>query len=179
MSDTPIAAYLRDLERALRANGAFDPAALAEIESHLAEAVAREMRNGLDEDAANAAALARFGPVQIVATAFEQARNTPMQKGLLAIAIALGLIIAFVDSRPGWDATGITAMTILVISGLIALLGFRRPWLLALAVGLWIPLYGIVSTQNPTSILALAFAFAGAYAGRIVRAGARKIAGGA
>ena len=32
-----------------------------------------------------------------------------MQKLLVIVALALGLIIAYVDSRPTWDDAGITA----------------------------------------------------------------------
>ena len=60
---------------------------------------------------------------------------------------------------------GILVLGMLAFSGLLGLIGGRRPWLLALAVGLWIPLYEILRSQNFGSLLALAFAFAGAYAG--------------
>ena len=74
-------------------------------------------------------------------------------------------MITWFDSRPGWDDTGITAVVVL---GVTALLGFAMPeraWLWALAVGAWIPLWGIVTTQNYGAILALVIAFVGAYAG--------------
>ena len=96
-----------------------------------------------------------------------------MQKLLLAIAVLAGLFAAYVDSRPTWDDTGIMAFSILIISGLIVLLGYRRPWLVALAVGLWIPLRGIFITHNYFSLIALAFAFVGAYGGWVVRLGIR------
>lgn len=88
-----------------------------------------------------------------------------MQKILLAVAVVSGLFIAYVDSRPSWDDTGITVGVILLTCGIIALAGYQRPWLLALAVGGWIPLYGILVTHNFGSIIALIIAFIGAYAG--------------
>jgi hypothetical protein len=97
------------------------------------------------------------------------------QKILLAIAVISGLFITYVDSRPTWDDTGITAGVILLVCGLIALLGYQRPWLLALAVGAWIPLYGLLVTHNYGSILALIIAFIGAYAGWAFRLGIRKV----
>ena len=97
-----------------------------------------------------------------------------MQKILLAVAIIAGLFFAYVDSRPTWDDTGILAGAILLTCGLIALIGIQRPWLLALAVGAWIPLRGSLVTHNYGSILALIIAFVGAYAGWAFRLGIRK-----
>jgi hypothetical protein len=92
-----------------------------------------------------------------------------MQKGLLAIALASGLLIAYVDSRPTWDDTGITVFALLVTSAIIGLLVQRRPWLYALAVGLWIPLWGIIHAQNASMLLVLLFPFVGVYAGWALR----------
>ena len=97
-----------------------------------------------------------------------------MQKILLAIAIIAGCFYAYVDSRPTWDDTGITVGMILLTCGLLALIGFQRPWLLALAVGAWLPLYEIITTHAYASIVALFIAFIGAYGGWIVRLGIRK-----
>jgi hypothetical protein len=94
-----------------------------------------------------------------------------MQKILLAIAALAGLFITYMDSSPGWDDTGLTVGAILLTCGLVALLGYRRPWLLALAVGAWIPLYGLLVSHDAGSILALVIAFIGAYAGSAVRKG--------
>jgi len=88
-----------------------------------------------------------------------------------AIALLSGLLIAYVDSRPTWDDTGITAGAILLASSLLAMTGYRRLWLLALAIGSWIPIWEIVFTQTFASILALALAFVGAYAGWLLRMG--------
>jgi uncharacterized membrane protein (DUF441 family) len=98
-----------------------------------------------------------------------------MQKILLAIAIIAGLFYAYVDSRPTWDDTGITVGVILLTCGILALIGFQRPWLLALAVGLWLPLYEIFTTHAYASIVALIIAFIGAYGGWAVRVGFNKV----
>ncbi|HEV3298128.1 MAG TPA: hypothetical protein VG055_00710 [Planctomycetaceae bacterium] len=92
-----------------------------------------------------------------------------MFKILLPVAVCLGLSIASVDSRPNWDDTGITAGAILVTVGVFGFLAPSRPWLWALAVGAWIPLYAIASNRNFSSLLVFVFAFAGAYAGMGVR----------
>jgi hypothetical protein len=49
----------------------------------------------------------------------------PKQKILLAIAVISGLVITYVDSRPTWDDTGITAGAILLVCGFIALMGYQ------------------------------------------------------
>jgi hypothetical protein len=92
-----------------------------------------------------------------------------MQKTLLVSALLAGLFFAYVDSRPTWDDTGVLAGAILLTCGLISVLGFKRPWLLALSVGAWIPLRGIFITHNFGSILALVIAFVGAYLGWMFR----------
>jgi hypothetical protein len=98
-----------------------------------------------------------------------------MQKLLLAVAVVIGLLFVYVDSMPTWDDSGILAGAILLVCGLLALLGFQRPWLLALAVGGWIPLRGIFVTHNFGSILALLIAFVGAYLGWAFRLGIRNV----
>jgi len=97
-----------------------------------------------------------------------------MQKILLTLAIIAGLFFAYVDSRPTWDDTGITVGVLLLTSGLLALIGFQRPWLLALAVGLWMPLYEITTSHAYASIIALVVTFIGAYGGWAVRLGIHK-----
>ncbi len=92
-----------------------------------------------------------------------------MQRVLLAVALVLGWLVAYVDSRPTWDDTGVTVAALLIISGALGFLGPKRPWLWALALGVWIPLVGIVRTQNYGTMLALVVAFAGAYGGMVIR----------
>lgn len=92
-----------------------------------------------------------------------------MQKILLAVALVMGGLITYVDSRPTWDDTGVTAAAVLVVCGALGFVGPKRPWLWALAVGLWIPLLGIVGTHNCGSLLALLIAVAGAYGGMAIR----------
>jgi hypothetical protein len=88
---------------------------------------------------------------------------------LVPLALALGFAIAYVDSSPGWDDTGVSAAAVLGISGVFGMLYPARPWLWALAVGTWIPAFSIVREFNYASLLALVFSFAGAYAGDVVR----------
>ncbi len=91
------------------------------------------------------------------------------QRVLLAAGACAGLFLAYLDSLPKWDDAGIIAAGLVFISGLLTLLGYRRPWLSALAVGAWIPLRGIIASLDFSLLLLLAFPFLGAYAGVLVR----------
>jgi hypothetical protein len=89
--------------------------------------------------------------------------------GLLGTALILGLLIAWVDSRPTWDDSGITAGAVLLVTALFGLALPQRAWLWALAVGSWIPAFGILVHRNYGTALALVVAFGGAYAGALLR----------
>jgi len=181
MKKNRIHTYLRKLEWQLWLRGLEDADALAEVESHLLESVEAGLRQGLSETEAEARALEQFGSVNVVVRTFEKERNTGMQKVLLILAICIGLFIAYIDSRPTWDDTGITAGTMLLSGGLLTLLGYRRPWLIALAVGIWTPMYETYLSRNfdlPGVILlplfVLLICLIGAYAGWAVRLGIRR-----
>jgi hypothetical protein len=174
MKDHRIQTYLRTLERKLWLRGSSSPEIMAEMESHLLESVEAGLRHGLDVDEAEQQALQRFGSIKVIANTFEEERMGLMQNILLSIAILAGLFFAYVDSRPTWDDTGILAGGLLLISGLLTLLGHRKPWLIALAVGLWIPLHGIYLSHDFRLLLVLIFPLVGAYGGWVVRLGIRK-----
>lgn len=92
-----------------------------------------------------------------------------MNRLLFAMAIAAGLSLGYVDSRPGWDDTGVTAGLLFIITLTLGALAPQRPWLWALCVGGWIPVFGILARSNYGSAMALLFAFAGAYGGMLLR----------
>ncbi len=181
MREDRLQTYLRTLERQLWFRGLVDREILAEIESHLLESVEAGLRRGLSQEAAEQEALERFGSVSVIVRTFEKERKNVMQKILLAVAVLTGLFIAYVDSRPTWDDTGMTVGAILLASGLLTLIGHRRPWLIALAIGLWMPVYETYLSQDfrlPGVILlpffVLFVSFAGAYAGWAVHLGIRR-----
>src|SRR5512146_716222 len=98
-----------------------------------------------------------------------------MKQTLLLIgSVVLGLLIAYIDSRPGWDDTGVTALALLVGGGIIGLLLQKRPWLYALAFGIWIPLYGLLFKHDWMMVIILAFPFFGVYAGWVLRLASKK-----
>jgi len=84
---------------------------------------------------------------------------------VLAIAILFGITIAWVDTRPHWNDTGITVMLLLLVSLVCGYFTTQKPWLIAFAAGLWVPLFNIALTGNFGVLAALGFTFAGAYAG--------------
>lgn len=166
--------YLRTLKRQLWLKGLFDHDALEEVESHLLESVEAGVRHGLSVEESEKQALSRFGSIKDISLAFEQERNPLMQNILLAVAVLAGLFSAYIDSRPTWDDTGLLVIGMLLISGLLTLLGHRRPWLIALAIGIWIPARQIFLTQDFKMLIVLLIPFIGAYGGWLVRLGYQK-----
>jgi hypothetical protein len=83
-----------------------------------------------------------------------------------ALALCAGAGIAWVDSRPGWDDTGVTAGAVLLAAALAA---FARvpPWLAALLVAG--PMLAVELSKGTGVLLAIPFAIAGAYAGAFLR----------
>lgn len=173
MNGTPVETYLTDLARELRTRGLFEPRIVEEARGHLLDAVEEGRHRGLTLDAAEREALERFGAPGIVAARFDAERHRILNLTLFVVAVALGIAIAYVDSRPTWDDAGITAFSMLLGAGVLGLIGPRRPWLWALGIGIWIPLHGI--TRAPTlgslagGLLILAFPMVGAYAGMALR----------
>ena len=92
-----------------------------------------------------------------------------MQRLLLLAAMSVGATLTWIDTRPGWDDTGISAMLIFLSCAAFGAISPRRYWLWALAIGLWIPLIEIVVKHTVASILALILAFAGAASGAAIR----------
>jgi len=169
-----IESYLHALKRQLWLRGVFDNESLEEVESHLLESVEAGIRRGLSVEEAEKQALEHFGSVKVVSLAFEKGRNNLMQNLLLCVAVLAGLFSAYIDSRPTWDDTGILVGGLLLVSGLLTLLGYRRPWLISLAVGLWIPVYEIFKSHDLMMLVILLIPLVGAYGGWLVRLGIRK-----
>lgn len=85
------------------------------------------------------------------------------------IALLIGLAIAYVDSRPAWDDTGITAGALLLGAGVTAAASGRRPLFWALLVGVWTPIVEITVHGQPASLAAIVFAVVGAMGGFLMR----------
>ena len=93
-----------------------------------------------------------------------------MRNWLLLVLAGVG--IAYVDSRPTWDDAGVTAFSMMLAGAALGFAARRRPWLLALAIGVWIPLHALL--QHPSlgslpMLLVVGFPLAGTYAGVAAR----------
>lgn len=85
---------------------------------------------------------------------------------LLALpAVAIGLAIGYVDSRPTWDNAGITVSLILLTSAMVAGLSGRRPWLWAMLIGVGVPVFETFGRGGPASFVALVVAALGSAIG--------------
>lgn len=105
-----------------------------------------------------------FGTLlDLAATAFVERSRLVKWRLLMPLALIVGLLIALVDSSPGWDDTGISAAAVFASCGILGALHPVRAWQWALAVGLWIPVLGIALHQNYESWMALAVALTGDY----------------
>lgn len=133
--------------------------ALEEVRAHLEDG-AREV--------GEAEALARFGKPRVVARGL---RRFPWPAATAAIAI--GVAIGWLDSRPNWDDTGISAGVLFLGALAISWWVPRHAWRWALAVGAFIPLIEVTRDHNTGSLGALAFAAVGATVGSLVGRAAR------
>jgi hypothetical protein len=88
---------------------------------------------------------------------------------LLVGALVVGLLLALVDISSGWDDTGVSAAAVFVAAAVFGATRPSRAWLWALAVGLWIPVLGIVVRGNLGALIALVPALLGALAGAAAR----------
>jgi hypothetical protein len=85
----------------------------------------------------------------------------------IVVAVAAGLGIAFLDSLPGFDDTGVTAAG-LAIAALAAVLiegsgRVLRVAALAVLVGIWIPIFEIAAPGSYGPLLAFVFSAVGAF----------------
>jgi len=88
---------------------------------------------------------------------------------ILSIALALGLVIGWIDSNPRWDDAGISAAAVILATTPLGAAMPSRAWLWALTVGGCILLLNVILNNNYGAILALVIAFLGAYTGVIIR----------
>jgi len=87
---------------------------------------------------------------------------------LFILAIVIGVLICWIDAKPNWDDTGISAGLMFLAAAFLGLAMPERAWIWAISVGIWIPALNILLHNNYGSILALVIAFIGAYIGAFV-----------
>jgi len=172
MTPTTKSAFLRELRRELAARWVAPGRILEETGDHLDDAILQRRKVGADEAAAEAAAIEAFGSPAMIAEGFASDRQRVPYRIILGVALACGVAIAYVDSRPTWDDSGVSALAMLATAALCGVLAPRRAWLWALAVGLWIPVYAFMrapSLGELAMVVVLLFPLAGAYLGVGVR----------
>jgi hypothetical protein len=169
---TPTETYLERLRAELASRFVADPRVLDEVRGHLLDDIDASCARGVPPAKAAAEAIERFGPPDVIAAAFAADRMNGRHRVLLVAAVAVGLLIAWVDARPHWDDTGITASLLVLAATVLGFLGPQRPWRWALALGLWIPAHAIMRTPSFGTmplLLVLLLPVAGAYVGRVTR----------
>ena len=98
----------------------------------------------------------------------------PWRGGLAALALLAGGVIAWVDSRPGRDDTGVTAGAVFLVAGVNAASGVPA-WVAGLAAAG--PLLGVsLAAGHAGALLAVVPAAVGAVAGALVRRAAHRAA---
>jgi hypothetical protein len=68
---------------------------------------------------------------------------------LFGLALGFGITIGYLGSRPHFDDTGIQAGLLVLSAGVLGALGPDRPWLWALAIGLWTPVANWLVANPP------------------------------
>ena len=108
------------------------------------------------------------GPAGEALTKQERGSRLLSTHALIASALALcaGLTIAWIDTRPRWDDTGITAGA-LAIAAALGSLARVPPWLVATLVAG--PILVAELSGGTGVLLAVPFALAGAYTGAYLR----------
>ena len=80
--------------------------------------------------------------------------------------LSLGIALAWVDTRPRWDDTGVTVFAVLLLAAAGAAAGLR-PWLSAALV--FVPLLAAELAGGMAVLVAAPIALAGGFAGAFVR----------
>ena len=92
---------------------------------------------------------------------------TPARGALAALALLGGIAWAWVDSRPTWDDTGISALVVALIAGAASAFGVPA-WLAGLVAAGPLIAVGLVA-GNLNALIALIPAALGALVGALVR----------
>ena len=166
-----IETYLARLRFALRARGVAAADAVDELYDHLMTVADAALTRGDDPHLAVDAAIARLGHPSTLAARLATASEGFVQRFAPLHAALIGLAILWIDTRPHWDDSGVTAGLLFLGAAEVVVFSPRRPWLTALLVGGWLAGHGVVTRQDPKMLLVLLFPFAGAFAA----AGARRI----
>jgi len=81
---------------------------------------------------------------------------------VVIVAVIVGAVIGYVDSRPNWDDTAVTAGAVLLAAIVLASIRPGAAWLIGLALGLPVVVFNVVTRRNWASVLAIGFSMVGA-----------------
>jgi hypothetical protein len=95
--------------------------------------------------------------------------STAALAGLALAALAFGTVVGWIDSRPGWDDTGVTAGLLAIGAAFVTAVAGRRPWLWALLIGAPLPIIELAGAGAWASLAAIVFAAVGASLGLLIR----------
>lgn len=93
-----------------------------------------------------------------------------MRRAAPALVLLMGVLIAWVDTRPGWDDTGVIAVSLLIAAGASALAGVR--WWVAAVLTVFPLLVAEARSVGWGLAAAPVFSLAGAVGGALLRRGA-------
>jgi hypothetical protein len=104
---------------------------------------------------------------EVSATTERAPHRWPLQVLLgSALALCAGVAIAWVDTRPGWDDTGVTAGALVIAAAASSFAGIPPSIAAALVVG---PILVAELAGGMGVLLGIPFAVGGAYVGAFVR----------
>ena len=83
-------------------------------------------------------------------------------------ALAVGSAIGYMDSRPTWDDTGITAGSAFLAAAILAGMRPQAAWFVGLAVGVPVFAFNAILRHNFGSAVAIAIGLTGAGIGVLV-----------
>jgi hypothetical protein len=84
-------------------------------------------------------------------------------------ALVSGLAIGWIDTRPGWDDTGVTIALILLTSGVLGFAVPKHAWVRALIIGGCVALLNILRSGRYDALVAVAVALIGGFLGSLPR----------
>jgi hypothetical protein len=84
------------------------------------------------------------------------------------LALVIGAVIGFIDSRPHWDDTGVTAAMVLLSAAVLAGIWPRLHWQLACCIAIPIVLFNLVTTGRVDAVVAIVIALIGSALGRAI-----------
>ncbi|MEO8480167.1 MAG: hypothetical protein ABI542_11105 [Gemmatimonadota bacterium] len=82
-----------------------------------------------------------------------------------AAALVLGCAIAYIDTRPTWDDTGVTVGLVVLVAGSLAAVSPPMRWLIGLAVGVPVLVMNVLASGGWSSSIAVAVAIMAAGVG--------------